>query len=597
MKKIVYCFVIIFSFLIFNSCQQANEPGNTYVTNTINIVWKGSFSSAPDNPEIGWAYYDTTKKMSFVWDGSTWQVIAQDGKSIIWKGELTSAPSNPEENWAYFNTVDGNSYIYNGSSWDYLAKAGRNGASDIMLWLGSYSEPPVNPSTGYCYYNTVTCCSYIWSGTSWEIISKDGLGIIWKGALYSAPSDPQENWAYYNIYEQISYIWNGTSWNILAQSAGGDTTVKVSINWRGSFTSAPSNPSIGDAYYNSTLKASYIYDGTVWQQISKDGQDGTYTYSGTGYLITWKGSLTSHPSNPKAGWAYYNSSAKKSYIYDGSSWQIMSQDGGSSLNETDTGRTVYLGESTETIDGITYVVKKYADVYGGTDYYYTIYKHYYLNNKLKRTWMAYHSAGSVDLDYKYYEYVEHSCGTSSAISIITDYYDNGKIKYWYQKIEGTGYTEKKFAEDGTLLEYNVIYNTLKTYTTYYTSGHEKTYKYYLPNGDDWYIYYDEEYFDENNKPKKKYLRYNSNGELDREEYYSEPNKYKLEVSYNSNGTVYRFLNYYQSGYLYYYYTDSGYLYTYADGKTTTTSTASGTYSSKTAYTDAQAKSKLNSLRP
>ena len=44
-------------------------------------------------------------------------------------------------------------------------------------------------------------------------------------------------------------------------------------------------------------------------------------------MITWKGSYSSAPTNPQAGWAYYNTSAKKSYIYDGNSWQIMAQDG------------------------------------------------------------------------------------------------------------------------------------------------------------------------------------------------------------------------------------------------------------------------------
>ena len=339
MKKLLIWLSILAFFFSVISCQQpvndtiAQTTGDTYVTNTINIIWKGSFSSAPINPEVGWAYYDTTKRMSFVWDGSSWQIIAQDGKSIVWKGELSSAPSNPEENWAYYNIIDGNSYIFNGHTWDYLAKSGRDGASGIMLWLGSFDTAPSNPSTGYCYYNTTNKCSYIWDGDSWEIIAHDGTdgisgkSIVWKGVLSTAPQNPQEYWAYYNTTTQTSYIFNGTSWDILSQSIGGNTTVQVLINWRGTFNAAPLNPNLGDAYYNSTTKCSYIYDGSIWQQISKDGEDGTYTYSGTGYLITWKGSLSSAPSSPQKGWAYYNSTERKSYIWDGSSWQIMAQDG------------------------------------------------------------------------------------------------------------------------------------------------------------------------------------------------------------------------------------------------------------------------------
>ena len=52
-----------------------------------------------------------------------------DGLSITWKGTFDIAPENPELNWAYFNNIDGCSYIYNGNSWDLLAQAGRDGAN------------------------------------------------------------------------------------------------------------------------------------------------------------------------------------------------------------------------------------------------------------------------------------------------------------------------------------------------------------------------------------------------------------------------------------------------------------------------------------
>ncbi len=210
-----------------------------------------------------------------------------------------------------------------------------------MLWLGTYENVPENPSEGYCYYNSTEKNSYIYDGSSWQILAQDGTdgtdgtSIFWKGALSTAPENPETYWAYYNTEDQASYIWNGSSWDTLSVSLGGDTVVQVGINWLGTYEEAPANPSLGDAYYNSTLGASYIYDGSVWQQISKDGEDGADGTNGTdgssssvtGFLITWKGSLSSAPSNPSAGWAYYNSTAGKSYIYDGSSWQILAQDG------------------------------------------------------------------------------------------------------------------------------------------------------------------------------------------------------------------------------------------------------------------------------
>ena len=335
-KWLISILAVLFLIVCFG-CQNPNST--SAITGNINFVWIGAFPYVPSNPEVGWAYYNILEKKSYVWDGEFWQIIAQDGKSIEWKGELSAAPSNPEENWAYFNVVDGNSYIYDGQTWNYMAKSGRDGVSGIMLWLGTYVSAPDNPSIGYCYYNSTDGCSYIWDGDSWEIIAKDGTSgtsIIWKGALDDYPSNPGLNWAYYNTSTKNSYIYNGSGWDTLATSLGGDTTVLVSFKWCGTSDTAPSSPSVGDAYYNSTLKASYVYDGSVWQQISKDGadgKDGTYTYDGTGYLITWKGSYDSNPPSPEKGWAYYNSAEGKSYIWDGSSWQIMAQDGKLEAND------------------------------------------------------------------------------------------------------------------------------------------------------------------------------------------------------------------------------------------------------------------------
>jgi len=57
---------------------------------------------------------------------------------IQWKGSLSVAPENPEINWAYYNSEDGISYIYDGSIWQILAKDGQNGSdgkSAFDLWL------------------------------------------------------------------------------------------------------------------------------------------------------------------------------------------------------------------------------------------------------------------------------------------------------------------------------------------------------------------------------------------------------------------------------------------------------------------------------
>ncbi|HBX50396.1 MAG TPA: hypothetical protein DEH02_04925, partial [Bacteroidales bacterium] len=47
--------------------------------NGISILWLGTFAASPANPVLNNAYYNSTDKKSYVFDGSTWQILAQDG--------------------------------------------------------------------------------------------------------------------------------------------------------------------------------------------------------------------------------------------------------------------------------------------------------------------------------------------------------------------------------------------------------------------------------------------------------------------------------------------------------------------------------------
>ena len=43
-------------------------------------------------------------------------------------------------------------------------------------------------------------------------------------------------------------------------------------------------------------------------------------------MIEWKGNFSEEPANPKAGWMYYNTIEDVTYLFDGSSWKIVSKD-------------------------------------------------------------------------------------------------------------------------------------------------------------------------------------------------------------------------------------------------------------------------------
>lgn len=104
------------------------------------IIFKGSYSSHPTNPENGWSYYNIAEKKSYVYQDNTWYQMTVDGVagangadgnnglSIIWKGELSVPPQDPQINWVYRDTDDGFVYIFTGTDWKLMVADGSDGA-------------------------------------------------------------------------------------------------------------------------------------------------------------------------------------------------------------------------------------------------------------------------------------------------------------------------------------------------------------------------------------------------------------------------------------------------------------------------------------
>ncbi len=211
----------------------------------------------------------------------------QDGISLNWLGSFDSAsiPGSPDVNDGYHNTDDNMAYIWDGDSWEIIVQAGTagtdgaDGTDGISLnWLGSSGTVPGSPSLNDAYYNTADGIAYIWDGDSWEVIAQDGptgpagatgatgapgISITWLGDATSDPLTPSINDAYYNSNDGVAYIWDGSSWETIAQdgatgATGAPGAPGISITWLGSSPSAPGSPSINDAYYNTTDNTSYI---------------------------------------------------------------------------------------------------------------------------------------------------------------------------------------------------------------------------------------------------------------------------------------------------------------------------------------------------
>lgn len=133
----------------------------------------------------------------WVWDGSKFEnigkfqgqdgvdgtngVSGKDGVSIIWKGTFSSHPSNPQNGWAYYNSVDKKSYVYQSGTWYQMSIDGTdgidgvNGANGIsIIWKGESATPPANPQLNWCYRDTDNGVIYIWNGKAWEVMVLDG---------------------------------------------------------------------------------------------------------------------------------------------------------------------------------------------------------------------------------------------------------------------------------------------------------------------------------------------------------------------------------------------------------------------------------------
>jgi hypothetical protein len=242
------------------------------------IVWQGERTSHPDNPQLNWAYYNSTEKKSYIWDGSAWQVLAKDGVngiSFVWKGESATPPANPQLNWAYYNTFDKTSYIWDGTGWQVLTKDGADGIS--ILWQGEHYSAPTGAQVNWAYYNITTGNAYIYDGTSWQIFMSSA-GITWKGERTSHPEDPQLNWAYYNSEDGISYIWDGYEWQILAKDGGGALT-GIEIQYLGTLL-------IGELPDVTKFRVRNVHEGGSKRDTSN------YTYTVSGDIWTRGSSVT-----------------------------------------------------------------------------------------------------------------------------------------------------------------------------------------------------------------------------------------------------------------------------------------------------------------
>lgn len=233
--------------------------------------------------------------------------------------------------------VDGQRYAYYdrvsapGGLWLCVNEAGttqrpNKGSSDWLLQVsdGSTPEPAGtwNDYTNYIKNNIVTL-----DGDSY-IALRDNIN-----------ERPKKNYGGY-LTTGGKYLTTGgkrlytgdinPAWMLLAEkgldgSDGVNGKDGESILWKGELPSHPANPQNGWSYRNTTDGKSYVYQDGSWYLMTIDGIDGKNGKDGIS--ITWKGDLSTPPSDPELNWVYRDTDNGKVYIWNGNAWALMVVDG------------------------------------------------------------------------------------------------------------------------------------------------------------------------------------------------------------------------------------------------------------------------------
>ena len=84
------------------------------------IVWKGSLKQAPENPGYLWAYYNTSTKCSYVWDGTKWALLTGTEQSSFPVTVLASADIETKD--VAFKTVKEDQVVEDGNPVNMIFK-------------------------------------------------------------------------------------------------------------------------------------------------------------------------------------------------------------------------------------------------------------------------------------------------------------------------------------------------------------------------------------------------------------------------------------------------------------------------------------------
>lgn len=222
----------------------------------------------------------------------------QAGQIIVWQGSLAAAPSNPQLNWAYYNTSTGIAYIWDGDSWEQLAADGADGTNGNTSFFGSVykrsadSPDPATPTGGSYNFDTQT----LTPPAGWFIAPpvSDGNPLWISNAIFeisgTSGTDNSATWT-----TPLVLVSDGVDGSNGSNGSDGNSSIVCLVYKRSADSPAPATPSVNDGSYNFTSETLTPPTGWFVSPPSSDGNplwvsSGIFEIAGTtgtDNTVTW----------------------------------------------------------------------------------------------------------------------------------------------------------------------------------------------------------------------------------------------------------------------------------------------------------------------
>ena len=202
------------------------------------------------------------------------------GVSITWLGHLTNFPASANLNQAFYHTIEGKSYIYNGVTWQVMTQDGLQGSTGPQGPQGP-AGPKGDPGTGlvnmgnWISGTTYSSGQYVFAESS-TAPGVNSMFICQTDDYVSntPPKNDTSNWVEFQAPQGPQGELGPQGPQGPSGPQGSQGIPGVSVNWLGDLFDFPSSPTLNQAFYHTALFKSYIYNGSTWQIISQDGIQG-----------------------------------------------------------------------------------------------------------------------------------------------------------------------------------------------------------------------------------------------------------------------------------------------------------------------------------